>query len=274
MIAEDALDKYVIKRVENHTGNIWIRLVSRSWLNPTRSFANAMRGVVPWHRNTRPGIYSYSPNDERWLATMGWVRPSATGSSREVPDIPGPAPFEFSLAFQPERLSGGGKSTLCLGGGAEGAFRMGSSWQLVMDVGGCKMTGLEENLSGDVLSYMVGPRWTSQSTGPWSAHLELLVGGTKMTEERMFPKQEQLLLQAALRSGTPPPTHDEYTTQTDTNGLSLAAGGGVDYKLNRALAIRVADLTYRHSWIDPLWGRNYSNGLKLTSSLILRMGTW
>ena len=62
--------------------------------------------------------------------------------------------------------------------------------------------------------------------------------------------------------------------QVETNGFALSTSGGVDYKLNRALAIRVAEVSYRHSWVAPLWGRDYSNGLKFVSALVLRMGTW
>jgi hypothetical protein len=115
IIAEDALDKYLVKPVEDRTGNIWIRLALRSTLNPARSFAKAMRGKLPWHRDTRPGIHAYSPND-----MMALVVPSARTAERDIPDAAGPAPFEFSVAFQPERLYGGGQSSLLrwrVGGG-------------------------------------------------------------------------------------------------------------------------------------------------------------
>jgi len=56
MIGEDALDRYVIRRVERATANPWIKLAVRTGLNPTRSFANLMRGKVPWHRDDREGV--------------------------------------------------------------------------------------------------------------------------------------------------------------------------------------------------------------------------
>jgi hypothetical protein len=59
MIGEDALDKYVIQRFELRTQNHAKRLLLRSLLNPTRSFANMMEGKVPWHRETRPGISQF-----------------------------------------------------------------------------------------------------------------------------------------------------------------------------------------------------------------------
>jgi hypothetical protein len=56
MIGEDALDRYLIRRVERATSNPWIKLAVRTGLNPSRSFANLMRGKVPWHRDDREGV--------------------------------------------------------------------------------------------------------------------------------------------------------------------------------------------------------------------------
>jgi len=56
-IGEDALDKYLIMRIEGWARNPVVLMLARSFLNPTRSFANAMRWKVPWNRDTRPGIW-------------------------------------------------------------------------------------------------------------------------------------------------------------------------------------------------------------------------
>jgi hypothetical protein len=56
-IGEDAIDKYLIMRIEGWTRNPVVLMLARSFLNPTRSFANAMRWKVPWNRDTRPGIW-------------------------------------------------------------------------------------------------------------------------------------------------------------------------------------------------------------------------
>ena len=55
-IAEDALDRYLVRRVEEWTDGRGWRLVARSVLNPGRSFANMLRFKVPWHRDSRPGV--------------------------------------------------------------------------------------------------------------------------------------------------------------------------------------------------------------------------
>ena len=44
-----------IDRFENKR----LRMLVRSWTNPSRSMANLVRGTVPWRRDSRPGIRSY-----------------------------------------------------------------------------------------------------------------------------------------------------------------------------------------------------------------------
>jgi hypothetical protein len=56
-VGEEALDKYLIQKIETRTRNPVVLMLVRSFLNPTRSFANLMRGSVPWSRDTRPGIW-------------------------------------------------------------------------------------------------------------------------------------------------------------------------------------------------------------------------
>jgi hypothetical protein len=53
MMSEDALDRLLIKRLENHVENRFVRLMVRGFLNPSRSFANVLRGRYPWHRDGR-----------------------------------------------------------------------------------------------------------------------------------------------------------------------------------------------------------------------------
>jgi hypothetical protein len=58
-IGEDALDRYVIVPFEGKVKNRAARVLVRSWLNPSRSFANILRGKAPWSRDTRPGVTRY-----------------------------------------------------------------------------------------------------------------------------------------------------------------------------------------------------------------------
>ncbi len=270
MVAEDVMDKYLIKRIEAGAQNRWIRLLARGGLNPCRTFANVLQGNAPWRRETRAGILRYRPEPRtRMDLTSSGKKPA-----RAMPD-PGPsAPFEFTMTFQPERIWGGGKSLICVGGGGNAALRLKPAWQLVIDVAGCNMLGLETNVSGDSLTYMAGPRWVAGGSASWTAHWQFLIGGNKLTEERMWPEKKKVLEAAALLNKAEPPSHMDYTDQAETSGFAISTGGGVDYKLNRALALRLAEVSYRRSWAGPLWGRTYSNGLKFVSGLVVRMGTW
>jgi hypothetical protein len=65
-VGEDALDKYLIVKIEGWTENRLIRTLARGFLNPTRSFANMMRLRVPWNRDTRPGIWKETAPGGHW----------------------------------------------------------------------------------------------------------------------------------------------------------------------------------------------------------------
>ncbi len=54
LMGEDALDKYIIQPFERRVRNQFWRGIVRSFLNPGRSIANAMRFKGPWHRDRRP----------------------------------------------------------------------------------------------------------------------------------------------------------------------------------------------------------------------------
>ncbi|MBI4907629.1 MAG: hypothetical protein HY820_28660 [Acidobacteria bacterium] len=264
MIAEDALDKYFVKRVEGWTTNSWIRLLARGGLGPTKSMANLMRGEVPWRRDTRPGIFVA----DSYLS--GRAQPAAEVVLTEPP--PGVAPFEFTLDFLPEFLPGTGAT--CYGGGASAAFRLSYAWQLVGEAGGCKLQGLRVDLTGDSMTYLLGPQYTFRAGRRLTTHLNLLAGGHKMTEELFYPGKWNALPEKMRTSPDIAKYRDLYVRGEETNGFAVAAGGGVDWKLNSAFSLRIADVRFRHSWIRPLDGVNYSNGIQFSTGLVLKMGTW
>jgi hypothetical protein len=53
MVAEDAIDRFVIRRIEHGTSKRWVRIAARGFLNPARTFANCMEFELPWNRETR-----------------------------------------------------------------------------------------------------------------------------------------------------------------------------------------------------------------------------
>jgi hypothetical protein len=54
MVAEDALDRYLITRIESWTSSRFLRRLSRIALNPSRTMSNAVQGRSPWYRVGRP----------------------------------------------------------------------------------------------------------------------------------------------------------------------------------------------------------------------------
>ena len=257
-VAEDAVDRYLIKAIEDRTTNPWVRLLVRSGLNPTRTLASVLNGRVPWYRENRAGVYSYT---------------AGTNILEETPTpISDQSTFEFTAGPGYRTFAGKG----CIGGGAEAAWRLSRSWMLAADVNGCKLRGLETNFSGDALVYQVGPRWSPNSNGRWAPYAHVLVGGIKVTHEQLYPEKKKL---ADLANPSHDPAiaerlHDSYTRQEEANGLAISAATGVDYKLTRALALRVASVEYLRSSIGTLGGLNYNQGLQLSTGLVLRMGTW
>lgn len=52
LIAEDMLDKYVIRRLETRSKNYFLKIFFRTLLNPTRTMANVIQFKTPWYRDT------------------------------------------------------------------------------------------------------------------------------------------------------------------------------------------------------------------------------
>ena len=52
LVIEDFVDKHIIHRIERRSsGNFYIKVTSRVFLNPTRSVANVLRFKMPWYRD-------------------------------------------------------------------------------------------------------------------------------------------------------------------------------------------------------------------------------
>lgn len=53
LVAEDWLDRHVVKKLEARTTSAGKRRIFRVLFNPTRGVANVLAGRAPWHRDTR-----------------------------------------------------------------------------------------------------------------------------------------------------------------------------------------------------------------------------
>lgn len=259
MIAEDALDRYLVRYVERKTQNRLVRVLVRGGANPSRSLANVVSRQWPWAR----------PRDHADLLAAALPKPAPRKTS-ETERRRGVAPFEFAA----NAYALGDPSGTCGGGGATAALRIGPQWQMVVDVNGCKMTGLEKNLSGDSLSYMAGPRWTPPVTGQLVPYFQVLFGGNKLTQELVSPQQEAYLTGLSKSMGSDPPEHNQYTQEFERDGFAFAAGMGLDFNFNRALAFRLVAVDYTRSWTNDLNGFTAPQGFQFKTGLVLHMGTW
>lgn len=242
MLAEDVVDRYLIRRFEQSVRNPYARLFVRSGLNPSRTVANVLRGEAPWARDSRGGVLMDNPlaGEKRRTTEVRNEEPL-----REV------APFEFTTSARLAEFAGVKGGSLCAGAGGTGAFRLSPTWQAIVDVEGCKLVPLEGERGGDALFYSVGPRWTAANLR-WRPHFQFTVGGQKIVRDN-----------GAIKD-----------TGEDNNAFAFGAGGGLDFRVNRALAIRVANFELRHAWMRRPDFEDYRTSVSFTSGVVLQMGTW
>ena len=268
MVAGDALDRYVTVPIERRTRNPAIRILARGVLNPPQSFANLMMLRYPWQRDNRPSVTRYE--EEMYLRPSRLL--SAAVSTNGTPAGFDVVPKFELVASVPSLHQLGGLN--CLGGGGIGAFRATDFWQWTVEVGGCTLgNSLPSNWSGDSLTFTVGPQWIVHTAGRWSPHAHFRIGGQKVTEQWVDPALQEVLSQLPGGAQTQK-YYDLYTRHWETTGFSLSVGGGLDVGLNRALALRVAGLDYTRSWLGDMNGRNFDHGFRLSTGVVLRVGTW
>ena len=290
MVAEDALDRFVVKAIESRVSNPWVRALARSWLNPSRSYANFMALRRPWERDTRPGVTQYDPSAWRMAQTQGHqsmgqrdITASAflPGTGRhntaldagrlppKVPTFELTAHYDFFHNSPKDSQSGS-----CHGGGVTGALALNGWASVVADVSGCQMSSSDPNLSGDSLTYLFGPRFTYRKGDRWSFYANILLGGQKLTQERMFPERipagdlaEWNRLDAWVR-------HAQIAEVSEANGFAVSAGGGLDLSINRALAIRIGNIDHLWTSVGDFNNISYARGLRFSSGAVLRVGNW
>lgn len=280
MMSEDIADRYVITGLENRTSNRIVLILARSFLNPSRTFSNLMAFKEPWYRTTRIGLFRENYALRKKLLKEyreGGVKPFEF--VKELPreekgPFPLKAPIELMASTHYESFLGGGS---CIGGGGTGALRMSPSWQIVGEVTGCLVINMPKNESGDSEMYSAGARWTPRASGRVSPYAQVLVGGRRITHEIDDPVKRQQLREAWNDgSGTLPhyPKRSDWSTEHQANGFAMAMGGGVDFVVNRALAWRIGNLEYTHSWLPNVDQIHAEDGVRFTSGLTLRIGTW
>ncbi len=276
MIGEDVLDRYVIRKVEGRTENVFIRMMARGWLNPSRSFANMMRLKVPWWRDSRPGIWKYRMEEERVRreAERRAARPSPLRQN-ESGGKPwdAVAPFHFTFSTDYSRHPAGGVGANCIGGGGTAVWNRGRIHSWVAQVSGCKLFTFAPDFSGDILIYRAGPRWTKRN-GRWMPYGQVLLGGKRATIENIPEDRREEVRRIDQLPASQRPPRSQYVDRQQVNGIALSVGGGLDMGLTRAAFLRVANVDYTHAWVPSGTIASYPNSVRFSMGIVLRVGNW
>ncbi len=268
VVAEDVLDKYVIRPIERRTTKTWLRILARLSLNPSRGMANLMNLRVPWRRDDRPTVY-WDYEAEAAFRKSGAPRPPERFSPPRDQPV-----FEFTVQPHFNWFRGPGSiATPCVGGGAVGRFNFRREWTFVTDVGGCRLQGLGRYRTGDSLTYMFGPEWNGRRFGRFLPRLRFLIGGNKVTQMETDPEKIKELEEQGI-DWTKNEYHFYFSRDTDKNAFAFLAGGGFDVVLNDIVSLQVANVDYLRTWLGEFEDRNYTHGLRLTVGVTLRVGTW
>jgi len=285
MIAEDAADRYLIMGLENRTANPFLIMLARSFLSPGRAFANLMSFKVPWHRETRMGLFGENYRIRQELVTQfkegtgekpfEFVRRSARENELTSASHPSEAPIEL-MAFP--YYEGFVKGGTCVGGGGSGAVRISPTLQVVAELSGCLVMHMPAaNQSGDSLFYAGGLRWSPRAAHRFSPYVQVLFGGKRVTHEIVNLALRRMLLQEWNDgNGTLPhyPMRSDWSVEVSNNGPSVAVGGGLDVVVARPFAWRVINLEYAHTWMPSVDMINPQNSIRVSTGAILRIGTW
>jgi hypothetical protein len=148
------------------------------------------------------------------------------------------------------------------------------SFDAIISLTGCKLTGLPRDYSGDSLTYMIGARWSPKNTGRTVPHVRAMMGGHKIYEERIYPELEKELLAEGVKGTYYRNVYLDYTQNWHENGFAVSIGAGLDIGINRALGFRAVSVDYLRSWLGPLNGSEFNQGFRISTGLIVNVGGW
>jgi hypothetical protein len=164
----------------------------------------------------------------------------------------------------------------CIGGGAVGGYSLSNNWQWSAEVGGCGFRHLPKNWNGDSLTFMTGPQWVQTTRHRFKGHLHLRFGGQKITTQFIDAKVKKIVDSLPPLGPTDNPNirYDLYAKDYSTTGPALSLGGGLDVRLTGAIGLHPANVEYVHSWLRRLNGTSFNEGFRVSSGIVLRIGTW
>jgi opacity protein-like surface antigen len=144
-----------------------------------------------------------------------------------------------------QSFTGSGSSTINIHGASFNLAGNLNSWiGIVADVGAGSID--ESGLSGNVFTYMFGPRISYRHNDRFTPFGQVLVGG------------------ARLRVNVP----SSGSSNTTLNAWAIALGGGLDVKLSSHFAIRAVQAEY----LMTRFNSQRQNNARVSAGLVLRLG--
>jgi opacity protein-like surface antigen len=198
--------------------------------------------------------------------SMGAATPYADGRSIYYPKI------ELFLGYSYLRAmptpTTGNRLVWLNGGSTSIAFNVKRYFGIVGDFGGFNDSRLEfrdtgapstvVSSSGTAFTYLLGPRFSYRGSGRWTIFAQGLFGAIHASD-------------VTASSGC---TGAGCTVIPSENSFALTAGGGVDLRLHRHLALRIAQAEYMMTRFENLntGSTEMQNDLRLSSGLVFRFG--
>jgi opacity protein-like surface antigen len=146
------------------------------------------------------------------------------------------------------------------GGSASAAFNLNKWFGLAADFGGSSISTIKASGFPDVsvdstlFTYLFGPRFSYRNYERVTPFAQVLIGGAHITD---------------VKSGGTVIANSE-------NAFALSVGGGLDVKVSKHVAIRVAQVEYLMTKFDApfaLTGSSTQNNLRVSGGLVIRFGS-
>lgn len=181
---------------------------------------------------------------------MGWH----SAGAQQVPAPSHYAPLEVSFAYSYARANAGPGVCGCFnmnGGSGEVAFHAFRGLSVAVDLTGERANGIGPAVGLSLVAVTVGPRFSHPfAGGKFTPFAQGLVGAAHGFDS-FFPSANGAASGAA-------------------SSLAILAGGGLDLRINRHLAIRAVQADYLRTQLPNGQG-NEQNLLRLSAGVVLRI---
>ncbi len=183
---------------------------------------------------------------------------AGTAVAQDYPTI------ETAPAFMYIRYVPGGSESgfNCFGGGGTIAYNLNAWLGLAADMGGCKLTGLPDALSGKSFTYVFGPRLTLRNHSKFTPFFEGHLGGAYLSLNENN-NCDSVHRQGGIQCGA----------NASANAFAMTAGGGFDYKLTKKISLRPVQAEYLYTRFGNNFLDNASqNNFRLKSGIVINWG--